>query len=334
MTDFETLLAERFNNLVDHETGAAESAPPFVRTPELDEDRRSWSRWGLVAAVVILVAGLTWASISAVTGRTGPQIAGPPTTDTPTTSASSSPAGPTAPVSGAANAGGSTLVIPTGWLIAPHSGIWRDLGRHWCIDRVGSEGQCAIRLDAVDPEENYNVMVEAEGGTGHVDTPRCSSPKTERVVMDVADVRPFGGREAEHRVWTHTCDQVAVATLEQYVVDYSPVWVLSSEKADRTVSQVMASIAAASTLEPQALPLRIYDQGIVKSMRTTQAGLVVTIDRVYGTGPGDFVNKASTTYEYTLPAALIAQAYPTVTLGCVVQIFTDGKDVASYGVIR
>jgi hypothetical protein len=244
--------------------------------------------------------------------------------------------GPSAPVAGATDLGGTTLVVPTGWVIAPHSAvIWQGgRGRHWCIDRVGSEGQCVIRLDEVDPVDNVNVDVEAEGGTGHSDTPWCSSPKVGRSTMDVADVRSFGGREAEHRVWTHRCDQVVVATLEQYVVAYSPAWVLSSEKTDPTVSQVMASIARSSTLQAQALPQRLYDQGIVKSMRTAQAGLVVTLDRVYGSDPTAMVNDAATTYEYTLPTALIAQGYPTVTLGCIVQIFSDGRSVAWYGVIR
>ena len=128
MTDFENLLTDRLHDLVDHETGAPQSAPPFVPAEEHDRDRRpGWTRWALAAAVIALVAGLTWAGLTRGVVTQGPSVAGPPTPSGATSAASASPSvlsstavippGPAATRPTTTIVGEMTLVLPAGWVV-------------------------------------------------------------------------------------------------------------------------------------------------------------------------------------------------------------------------
>ncbi len=347
MTDFETLLADRMNDLVDHEAGLPATVPLFVPTDEvrtIDHSRPSWTRSGLVAAVLVLVAGLSWAGLTRLISTQGPSVAGPPT---PTSVASTGPSvvtttvvdspGPATTRPTTTLVGGMTLVLPAGWTVSemvnPPGTSGAPWSTAWCIHPADVRGTCTIQLTAAEIAAGNPIDVDIEGGwlsnPEYCFDERTTSPTRVKDSLDVADVRSFGGREAEHRAWTHTCSSSKVIHVEQYEIAYAPTWILFSELADSTVSAVMAQIATQSTLPPQTLPLRLADRGYVRSVRSTTTGFVIALDRIYldPSAPSGEINKASTTYEYTVPKALLPKV---PSLGDRVGIVTNGSVVTDF----
>lgn len=340
MNDFKTTLATRFAEMVDHEAGTPESAPPFVPVLEDDApDRRSSPGWVLVAAVVVLVAALTWAGLAQVIRLPGPQVAGPPTTSGGSTASADTTAPTTSPSTQASVVGATTTVVggmslslPAGWAVTPQTytaGSGPAPGSTvWCIDPMAAKGSCTIFLTSAGTASGNALDVDTEGGWLSNPEFCTGAPLSDK--LDAADVRSFGGRSAEYRAWTHTCTN-KVIHVEQYEVAYAPAWILYSELADSTVSSVMAFIAQQSVLPPQTLPIRLADKGYVRSVSSTTAGYVITLDRVYvdpSSSTGE-INNASATYEYTVPkAALSAGAAPKV--GDRVYLVSNGTTVTSY----
>lgn len=354
MTDFETLLAARLTDLVDHDAGTPHAAPLFVPTDEADDDggqNSSLTRWVLAAAALLVVAGLTWATISIVAPRSGPAIAGPSGTAIPSTPAatSSAPTSPSATTSSPASSpvtvvlNGMKLVVPQGWAVGAQqsSGTLADLT--WCLDPTPASGRCTILLQSAGVAQRNALDPDIEGGwlsnPSYCNAERTANPAGTKDSLDLADVRAFGGREAEHRVWTHTCNTTKVIHVEQYEVVSAPSWILTSDYADSTVSAVMAQIAQTSALPAQTLPVRLADKGYVRSVTKNASGYVITLDRIYSdpTSPSGEINKAATTYTYTVPSAALssqggAGAPPIV--GDKVYLASDGTTVTSYSVIR
>jgi hypothetical protein len=333
MNDFETRLANRMADLVDHEAGAPESAPPFL--PVLDQgtpDRRRPVAWLLVAAAVVLVAAMGVAGFLQFGKAAGPQVAGPPT---PTSEPSTSPAGVVPTV-----VGGMTLSLPAGWVVTsktyttgngpmPGSTVW-------CIDPVTAKGSCTISLTSAGASSNLDVDIEG----GYLSNPEyCFGDPTyvkTNHTLDAADVRLFGGRSAEYRAWTHTCTNPAtVIHVEMYEVAYAPAWILYSELADTYVSAVMNWVAQHSVLPAQTRPLRLQDLGYLRSVKTVGTNYVIALDRVYSnpSSTAGEINNASTTYEYAIPVSLTdvnGTKIAAPTVGDRVLIATNGFSVTSY----
>lgn len=351
MTDFETLLAARLTDLVDHDAGTPKAAPLFVPTdePEADEDRSpSWTRWVLAAAAFLVVAGLTWATISAVAPRGGPAIAGPSGTVAPSTPAVSAPASAAASTSAPASApvtvalDSATLVVPQGWTVGEQQSSGTLADATWCLDPASTPGRCTILLQSAGVAQRNALDPDTEGGwlsnPSYCSAEQAANPPV-KFSLDLADVRSFGGREAEHRVWTHTCSATKVIHVEQYEVVSAPGWIMTSDYAEAGVSAVMAEIARASILPAQTLPVRLADKGYVRSVTKNASGYVITLDRIYSdpTSPSGEINKASTTYTYTVPtAALISQggAGAPPVVGDRVYLASNGSTVTSYSIVR
>lgn len=347
MTDFETMLAGRVTDLVDHEAGSPRTAPAFIPTEDHDRERRPvWTRWALAAAVIALVAGLTWAGLTRMVVTQGPSVAGPPSGTasalSPSPSVLSSTAvdspGPAATQPTTTVVGDMTLVLPAGWVVAemvyPKGTSGVPGATEWCIDPSGARDTCTIHLTAARAAAGNPLDVDIEGGwlsnPSYCFDERATNPKGVKETLDVADVQPFGGRESEHRVWTHTCSASKVIHVEQYEVAYAPAWILFSELADSTVSATMREIAQKSTLPAQTLPVRLTDRGHVRSIRATSAGYVIALDRIYldPSEPSGEINNASVTYEYTVPKALLLTKVPIV--GDRVGIVTNGSIVTDF----
>jgi hypothetical protein len=232
-----------------------------------------------------------------------------------------------------------SLSLPAGWAVTPQTytaGSGPAPGSTvWCIDPVTAKGSCTIFLTSAGTASGNALDVDTEGGW--LSNPAfCSGPPVS-AKLDVADVRSFGGHSAEYRVWTHTCTNTVIH-VEQYEVAYAPAWILYSELADSTVSSVMASVALQSVLPPQTLPVRLADKGYVRSVSSTTAGYVITLDRIYldPSSPTGEINQASTTYKYTVPkdalsASGASGAAPKV--GDRAYLVSNGTIVTSYMVI-
>jgi hypothetical protein len=232
-----------------------------------------------------------------------------------------------------------SLSLPAGWTVVPQTytpGSGPAPGSSvWCIDPVTAEGACTIVLTSAGTASGNGLDVDIEGGW--LSNPAfCTGPPISST-LDVADVRSFGGRSAEYRVWTLTCTHTVIH-VKQYEIAYAPAWILYSELADSTVSTVMASIAQQSVLQPQTLPVRLADKGYVRSVSSTTSGYVITLDRIYldPSSPTGEINQASTTYGYTVPKdALSANgasgAAPKV--GDRAYLVSNGTAVTSYTVI-
>lgn len=171
------------------------------------------------------------------------------------------------------------MSLPAGWVIAPETytgGSGPAPGSTvWCIDPVTAKGSCTIFLTSAGTASGNALDVDIEGGRSSNPSLCINEPPTSTIA--VADVRTFGGRDAEHRVWTECTTNIV--HVEQYEVAYAPAWILYPERADSTVSAVMASIAQHSQLPPETLSLRLMDRGYVRSVKTTAAGVVITLNR-------------------------------------------------------
>ena len=341
MNDFETKLAARFSDLVDHEAGAPESAPPFV--PILADDaprRRSSVRWFLVAAAVVLVAALTVAGLSRVIRTPAPQVAAPPT---PSAAATSPEASTSAAAATTTVVGGMTVSVPAGWTITPQTyipgGGPMPGSTVWCIDPVTATGSCTISLTSAGLAAANPLDVDVEGGWLSNPSYCTGDAKYAQAThkLDIADVRTFGGRSAEYRAWTHTCTATEVVHVEMYEVAYAPAWILFSDQADSYVSAVMGWVAQHSMLPAQTLPLRLQDLGYVRSVKTVGTSYVIALDRVYANvyaTPAE-INNAATTYEYTLPVSFTDAGGTRITapkVGDRVFLTTNGSAVTSYSV--
>lgn len=347
MTQFDTRLADRLNELVDHEAGPRPRTVPVFEPSDDDvAPRRSSNRWILSAAVFVLVASLTWAGLSRVMVRPGPAVGAPQspgqqhtTAPAPVTVSAAPPSGATTassaasipPTSTATLLAGMTLRVPSGWVITnptyePGSGPLAETV--WCLDPESVAGSCTISLSLAGVASKNAIDVDTEGGwmsnPSFCAAERETSPASVSSRLDIADVQIFGGREAEHRRWTHTCSATKVIHVEQYEVAYAPSWILYSELADAMVSSVMASMAASSTLPAQTLPVRLVDKGYVRSVRTTATSYILTIDRYYTdpTSAAGEINNVATTYEYTVAKAVLTKM---PTIGDRVVLYGNGR---------
>jgi hypothetical protein len=360
MSDFDTLLAEQFRDLVDHEAGPQRPAPVFV--PPLEEEKNPRRReWVLAAAVILVVVGLTFATVTWIARTRTPQIASPSsatpvtTTDMPSASSTGSASSPTSSAT-ATNAGSTTtdlqgmkLVLPSGWTASKFvtgSGASVGGGTWWCITPpsgstanpqkdVNVQSNCVISLVVLGAQ----AWVDPDGYQGQGGDHVCdvisgySETAALSVTLEATGTRSFGGRESEYRRWTQVCPGYTVHA-EQYAVATSQSWVLFSNTATTaysgvTVASVMAGIASTSTLPAQTRKLRLADRGIVRKITADASGTTLVIDR-YATCPDDktiVANSDSTTYTYHIPSTVSPTSISTLAVGDKVTISTDGTTV-------
>lgn len=340
MTDFEKAFATRLQDAVDAETDRVPMprfVPPTERSAEIVplDSRRRRTAW-LVAAAAVAVVALSAAGILSTKYLSGSQgvPAGPVTTPAvaPTSSA---PSGPTerATATSTAALAGANLYIPLGWVVTQADATNSAADHVWCFDPAGQSGQCTVTLSEVEPATAAQNGLDVDTQGGWLSNPSfCSAPDVPGPdSLDVADIRPLGGRDAEHRVWTLGCSGRTIH-VEQYEVAYAPAWILYSQLADSTVSAAMATIAQNSTLTPQTLPLRLTDYGDVVSEKTTTTGLDITIARQYvdPSQPSGVID-AHATASYTVPSSVLGQSSPTVNGR--VRITTDGTAVTQLAIV-
>lgn len=311
--------------------------PPLIEWPESATRRAPRPPWlmPLVAAasVVAITAGIvamqTW-------GRTGAQA--PAASTAPSVAPTSPPSAPSAstlPTGTSASTPATTAVhqllgvrvaLPTGWvvkdLVLP--GGSSPIGTTVCL---GPGVECVVTLARLEPTRNP-VDVETEGG--YLSNPAycdAADGPQKRVLNEAADVA-LGGRTADYRFWTWTCGDRKVHDIAQYVVAAPVGYILSSEKADAGTRAAMTFIAANSVLPP-AEPggVRLYDQGLVRSIVAAGDGYDLSIDRTVGSSVNEWTNSNPATYAYHLSTSALPQGAPVPAKGSPVQLFSDGVKV-------
>jgi hypothetical protein len=354
MNDFDTLLSEQLNDLVDHETGPERPAPRFVPT---EQDEPSKARpWLFAAAVIILAVGVSWASISWITRSQTPPIASPssavPFTNSPTPSTSGSPsATPTsakpssASTSTAVLSGGARIAVPTGWTLSVDAAGTDSNRKWWCLTPASTatpvppltthiKDQCVISL--IDLGQVLAFDPNGLEGVGHELTVcDMAGSQTAGVVdtIDVADTRSFGGRESTHSQWTQVCPNYTLHG-EQYLVPTATNWAMNTDFATTTyagvtVSSVMASVAASSTLPAGTATLWTGDRGFVRSVSKDSTGMRITIDRYQDCAVDQYVirNDDTATTTYVVPNSATVTGADKLVAGAKVAIATNGTIV-------
>ena len=279
--------------------------PPLIEWPESATRRAPRPPWlmPLVAAasVVAITAGIvamqTW-------GRTGAQA--PAASTAPSVAPPSPPSAPSAstlPTGTSASTPATTAVhqllgvrvaLPTGWvvkdLVLPGGGS--PIGTTVCL---GPGAECVVTLARLEPTRNP-VDVETEGG--YLSNPAycdAADGPQKRVLNEAADVA-LGGRTADYRFWTWTCGDRKVHDIAQYVV-----------------------------AEPGGV--RLYDQGLVRSIVAAGDGYDLSIDRTVGSSVNEWTNSNPATYAYHLSTSVLPQGAPVPAKGSPVQLFSDGVKV-------
>lgn len=322
-----------------HDIPASRPRPP-IEWPDAARTGRRRPSWLLplaaAASIAAVVAGVV---IAQSAGRhTAPSPGGtatpPVTTATATGSTTSST---TAPTSAATVTGvertpvvqlpGVELSLPQGWTVKkyPASAGSSPIGTVVCL---GPGAQCPVELAALDPSANP-VDIELEGG--YLSNPQYCDPAVDGSTQTLTAYGslPFGGRSAEYRAWTHACADGSIHHVAQYAVPTPDGYILRSEHADAAITAAMESIIADSVLPAaKAGGIRLYDQGIVRSMVASGDGFDVTIVRTYGLATAEWKQVDDTTHTYHFASSILGGATSMTTVdGSNIQIFSDGSSV-------
>jgi hypothetical protein len=314
--------------------------------------RRSPSTWVMLATAACVIGVLVAVAVLALPGGHKATPAAPPTptpsptllpspTATPTspgpTSGQSSV--PTSVAPGASNivsVGGATLTLPGGWVAEAIPGTAQSgpILHTWCLmptagPAPGSQNDaaCTISFSAVDTGNATEALsVDTEGGL--VSNPEyCGvGGGVTNDLLDYSDTY-LGTRPADHRRWLFVCRDGSQVSIEQYVADNAPGYVLFSSHATAGVHGIMAEIARTAKLPEISSPLRLSDFGILRSVEPIANGYHVQLDRVVQ-GIGELINNNPQTYAYDIPAAILNSGY-VPKVGDKVLLQTNGEVVTS-----
>lgn len=364
MSDFERRVQQLVVERVDAELGPRRPPPPF--DAQVDEVyplagrlQRLTSRpvlLALVAAaciVVILVGSIGLSQLSA-DRPTPPAVPSPsPTPSVTSTSAPTTAAQPAAPTSGVAPAAGPTVTLAGARVTLPPGWVARPMARYevggasayggqdvWCLTPASAPVStaryaCPIGFSPLDSTLNVDTDIEGGYAADPQYCPDFSSPSTVQVA-----VRSFGGRSADYRLWQIACRDGSSYRIEQYVVPTGPGYSLISEVPGTAVDGVssdviaaaMTTIAAQSILPAQSAPIRLYDNGYVRSLQQVAGGLEVRIDRVVpAEDDKGWVNNSPMTYRYVISTATLTQwGAAQIKVGVRLVIFSDGHRVVAF----
>ena len=230
--------------------------------------------------------------------------------------------------------GGARLSLPSGWVaeaIVPQAPSQLRMPT-WCLmPKPGpapdsqDAAACAISLAAA-PTGSGSSGLSVDTPGGMVGNPEFCSPQLAgtRSLLDYADTT-FGTRPADYRRWLFECADGTHWSVEQYVADNAPGYVLSSSHATAAVHDIMKRIAGTAQLPAISRPLRLSDFGYVRSVSQSGDTYHVQLDRVVQ-GIPDVINNNPQTYGYDVPAsALLAGKVPKV--GALAQLQTNGVAV-------
>jgi hypothetical protein len=308
--------------------------------------RRSRTTWMMLATAACVVGVLIAVAVLALPGGHKATPAGPTPTPSPTaTPASPAPtpsvgqsSAPTPVTPSATNivsVGGASLTLPAGWVAEAElpSGSSRPILRTWCLmpepaRTTGGSSTCAIAFSAVDTGNSTEALsVDTEGGL-QSNPEYCGPDGIAKEHLDYSDSQ-FGTRAADYRHWDYTCKDGTSWSIEQYVADNAPGFVLFSQHATPEVHAIMADIAKTAKLPEISAPLRLSDFGIVRSVEATAGGYHILLDRVVQ-GVGELINNNPHTYPYDVPAAAILGGSYVPKIGDKVVLTTNGNVVRSF----
>lgn len=209
---------------------------------------------------------------------------------------------------------GAELVVPPGYAVTPGQGADRR-----CISTVNTT-DCLVSFKLLG---DYELDADSEGG-GVGNPHYCENGYIPRRLLDYRDTT-LGGRPAEYRAWHWDCQTGPGADIAQYTVVTNVAYVLFSDHATDEVKDLMAQIAASSTLPAATGSTRLYDHGIVRRTQSgPDGGTTISLDRTIVGAP----NNSPTTYDYLVPAGGRWDATALAALvGQTVTIRTDGQVV-------
>jgi hypothetical protein len=311
--------------------------------------RRGRATWMILATAACVVGVLIAVAVLALPGGHDATPAGPtpapsptvspsptavPSTPPPTPSVGRSPA-TTPGVSSVTTVhlAGASLTLPTGWVAKAElpSGNSRPILRTWCLvpgpeHTTESSSTCAIAFSAVDTGNSTEALsVDTEGGL-QSNPEYCGPDGIAKEQLDYLDSQ-FGTRPADYRHWDYTCKDGTSWSIEQYVADNAPGYVLFSDHATAQVHGTMADIAKTAKLPAISAPLRLSDFGIVRSVEATTGGYHILLDRVVQ-GYGKLINNNPQTYPYDIPAAALGPGQ-ILQVGDRIALQTNGEVVTS-----
>lgn len=232
--------------------------------------------------------------------------------------------------------GGAVLTLPAGWVVKPvvSPGAGRLIMPTWCLlphdgpaPSSADQAACAIAVSVV-PTGNQTPAMSVDTPGGLVSNPQFCGPGgiSRNYPLGYAD-SALGTRPADYRRWPFVCKDGTRWSVEQYVADNAPGYVLYSAHATPAVHAVLAQVAKTAKLPAIAAPLRLSDFGILRSVQPHAGGYGITIDRVVQ-GIGGLINNNLRTYAYTVPAAAIPGGH-VPPVGSLVQLTTNGTVVTS-----
>jgi len=342
-----------------------ERRPPPIEWRDAPRARRSWVAPLAIAASVAVVAGgigVGWAHQRTVTSplppatqtavpTTGTTTATPSpssTTSPPTTRATSSTSSPTsAPVRSSApppahvvppvaptptgpqtvSAAGATLVAPAGYRIrADTSGtVPAVYGQRWCFDTVGTT-DCAFVFVALPTSSTQPLDGDVPGDVGSLDS-LCGSASSRGLTLVSFRHSTLGLQAADYR----QCSDGSAYDVAQWSVLTPRPFDLVTRVGTPAVRAAMGQVAQTATLPDRSGTTRLYDSGIVRSVRPGAGGAsVISLDRVViGLADAEHV-----TDDYVLPASVIVfdsararSLTPGELVGKQVKIHTDGSQI-------
>jgi hypothetical protein len=349
--NFETDLERMLGQTVDAKLGTRRQPPVFVPQPRAGRGARPWLIPLAAAACVVAVAVGTVGATRVLSEHRRVQPASPsPTVNSPAPTPSSSQrpsSSPSPAASSTVRASGrnvpaqpTTVTLAGATLRLPPTWVARDfqqyLGRSvdaqvWCLTPASLPAgtgryDCPLMFSTIAAKAVYPVDVDTESGYSS-DPHYCDVGNYLSSTVQSSDV-DFGGRLSDHRRWVRNCHNGDSYRIEQYVVATGPGFVLFSEKADDAISATMAGIVAHATLPAQTSAVRYYDHGYVRSVTPVAGGIRISVDRVVP-ATGGSVNNNPATYDYLVPAAVLAKKTPP-QVGGLVTVFTDGSQVTSF----
>ena len=311
--------------------------------------RRSRTTWlvmataACVAGVLVAIALLVFPGgpertpagpVPATSATSAPTSPPPtPTSPGPSTSPSSAPTQARTLPPNTVSVGGARLTLPSGWVAEalPRTDLSGPIMPTWClmsnagpVPAMQDSATCTIAFSAAETgSATPQISVDTPGGL-------VSNPEYCGVgggattdLLDYSDTY-IGTRPADQRRWLFICKDGSQVSIEQYVADNAPGYVLFSSHATAEVHGIMADIAKTAELPEISAPLRLSDFGIVRSVEPTAGGYHVLVDRVVQ-GVGGIINNNPQTYPYDVPAALLGGQAPKV--GSLIGLTTNGAVV-------
>jgi hypothetical protein len=180
---------------------------------------------------------------------------------------------------------------------------------------------------------NVDWGVDANTGGGYRTDPSwcaAASPLYHSYREQSAD-ESFGGRTADWRRWEIECTAGGSWHIEQYVVPTGPGYVMYSQHADASVHAAMEEIATNSHLPSRTAPIRLWDEGYLRSVDRTASGVRITLDRI-AFQDGKLVNSNPRTYGYLVPTAVFNSWRGGPSIGTLIYLASDGNKITQMSV--